>query len=80
MVWIIGKLDLPVIHTADIRSGPVLTSLVGTLKRTKRIEGWYGLYKGMYHCRDRADERNIPYAHVCRVNQFLLDRFCWWIQ
>lgn len=31
---------------AIYRSGPILTSLFGTLKRTKRIEGWYGLYKG----------------------------------
>jgi hypothetical protein len=28
------------------RVGPTLTSLLGTLKRTKRLEGWYGLYKG----------------------------------
>ena len=28
------------------RVGPTLTTLFGTLKRTKRLEGWYGLYKG----------------------------------
>jgi hypothetical protein len=47
MAWITGKLAASAMARADSRSGPVLTSLVGTLKRTKRIEGWYGLYKGM---------------------------------
>ncbi|EIW72509.1 hypothetical protein TREMEDRAFT_70739 [Tremella mesenterica DSM 1558] len=28
------------------RVGPTLTTLLGTLRRTKRLEGWYGLYKG----------------------------------
>jgi hypothetical protein len=31
------------------RVGPTLTSLIGTLQRTKRLEGWYGLYKGAYN-------------------------------
>jgi hypothetical protein len=74
MVSITGKLSSSCTGQADSRSGPVLTSLVGTLKRTKRIEGWYGLYKGTPHAADRADERNLSYAHVCRFNQFLLDR------
>jgi len=30
----------------EARVGPTLTSLWGTLTRTKRIEGWKGLYKG----------------------------------
>lgn len=30
----------------DNTVGPRLTSLVGTMKRTYRLEGWYGLYKG----------------------------------
>ncbi|ORY32275.1 mitochondrial carrier domain-containing protein [Naematelia encephala] len=30
------------------RVGPTLNTLVQTLKRTKRLEGWYGLYKGSY--------------------------------
>lgn len=29
------------------RVGPTLTSLFGTLRRVKRLEGWYGLYKGL---------------------------------
>ena len=32
---------------ADESVGPTLHTLIGTLKRTKRLEGWYGLYKGM---------------------------------
>ncbi|WVR05998.1 hypothetical protein IAU60_003026 [Kwoniella sp. DSM 27419] len=32
---------------AEMRVGPTLTTLVGTLKRTKRLEGWWGLWKGM---------------------------------
>ncbi|KAL7424809.1 hypothetical protein Q5752_000493 [Cryptotrichosporon argae] len=31
----------------DNRVGPRLTTLFGTMKRTKRLEGWYGLYKGV---------------------------------
>lgn len=30
----------------DSRVGPTLNTLWGTLSRTKRIEGWKGLYKG----------------------------------
>ncbi|KAK4687234.1 hypothetical protein P7C73_g2887, partial [Tremellales sp. Uapishka_1] len=30
------------------RVGPTLYSLFGTMKRTKRLEGWWGLYKGAY--------------------------------
>ncbi|GFZ43673.1 hypothetical protein JCM24511_01393 [Saitozyma sp. JCM 24511] len=33
---------------AENRVGPTLTSLFGTLRRVKRLEGWYGLYKGSY--------------------------------
>ncbi|WWC99816.1 hypothetical protein V866_006724 [Kwoniella sp. B9012] len=33
---------------AQTRVGPTLTTLVGTLKRTKRLEGWWGLWKGTY--------------------------------
>jgi hypothetical protein len=36
--------DLAVGH----RVGPTLTSLFGTLRRVKRLEGWYGLYKGLW--------------------------------
>lgn len=32
----------------DSRVGPTLNTLWGTLSRTKRIEGWKGLYKGKY--------------------------------
>lgn len=30
----------------DSRVGPTLNTLWGTMSRTKRIEGWKGLYKG----------------------------------
>ncbi|ADV21006.1 hypothetical protein I315_02177 [Cryptococcus gattii Ru294] len=32
----------------ESRVGPTLTSLFGTMKRIKRLEGWQGLWKGMY--------------------------------
>jgi hypothetical protein len=32
----------------DNTVGPRLTSLFGTMKRTYRLEGWYGLYKGSF--------------------------------
>lgn len=31
--------------------GPRLTGIYDTLLRTKRLEGWYGLYKGEAWCR-----------------------------
>ncbi|BEI86265.1 hypothetical protein CcaverHIS002_0605520 [Cutaneotrichosporon cavernicola] len=33
---------------SDNTVGPRLTSLIGTMKRTYRLEGWYGLYKGAF--------------------------------
>ncbi|WWC86382.1 uncharacterized protein L201_001258 [Kwoniella dendrophila CBS 6074] len=33
---------------AQTRVGPTLTTLIGTLKRTKQLEGWWGLWKGTY--------------------------------
>ncbi|WVW82438.1 hypothetical protein I302_104448 [Kwoniella bestiolae CBS 10118] len=33
---------------AQTRVGPTLSTLVGTLKRTKQLEGWWGLWKGTY--------------------------------
>lgn len=32
----------------ESRVGPTLTTLFGTMKRIKRLEGWQGLWKGMY--------------------------------
>ncbi|WVN89864.1 uncharacterized protein L203_105094 [Cryptococcus depauperatus CBS 7841] len=32
----------------EARVGPTLHTLLGTLKRTKRLEGWWGLWKGTY--------------------------------
>ncbi|XAO23179.1 hypothetical protein I312_101957 [Cryptococcus bacillisporus CA1280] len=32
----------------ESRVGPTLTSLFGTMKRIKRLEGWQGMWKGMY--------------------------------
>ncbi|GMK57172.1 hypothetical protein CspeluHIS016_0400060 [Cutaneotrichosporon spelunceum] len=33
---------------SDSTVGPRLTTLFGTMKRTYRLEGWYGLYKGTF--------------------------------
>ncbi|KAL1408022.1 hypothetical protein Q8F55_004819 [Vanrija albida] len=42
--------------------GPRLTGLWGTLKRTKRLEGWYGLYKGAI----------ASFAHVVLISTFTI--------
>ncbi|WVQ97558.1 hypothetical protein IAU59_004672 [Kwoniella sp. CBS 9459] len=33
---------------AQTRVGPTLATLIGTLKRTKQLEGWWGLWKGTF--------------------------------
>ena len=60
------------------RVGPTLTSLIGTLQRTKRLEGWYGLYKGMYRFYDDTNDRHLSHAGVHDDHQYLLDHFRRW--
>lgn len=61
----------------DNTVGPRLTSLIGTMKRTYRLEGWYGLYKGEHGALSAADGRRFPHARVHDGRVRPRGHLCW---
>ncbi len=61
----------------DNTVGPRLTSLFGTMKRTYRLEGWYGLYKGKLLLTSEADARLLCHACVHDGRVHPRSHLCW---